>query len=250
MRELEVRDARIRFLDYSQPFNYSAINNFGVSRAGGEHVVLMNNDVEVLTPNWIEALLEHSQRPEIGAVGAKLYYCSDTKEHTEGTIQHAGVIVGIAGYAGHSHRHFARESHGYFNRLNVVQNVSAVTGALLMTQRSLYMEVGGLDEEQFGVALNDVDFCLRLRERGYWNVFTPHCEANHHEARSRGYETTPERKRRFKREIARFRERHRAVLESGDPFYNSNLTLEREDFALKPAEPVPLPEPPLQRLTP
>lgn len=220
-------DPRLRFIDYDIPFNFSRINNYGVSLAKGEHIILMNNDIEVINNDWIEALLEHSQREEIGAVGAKLYYPNDT-------IQHAGVIVGIAGHAGHSHKYYKREEKGYFFRLMCIQNVSAVTGALLMVKKKLYHKVGGLDEYRLTVSLNDIDFCLKLLTLGYLNIFTPYCEAYHHESASRGYETTPEKSERFKTEIGYFRERWRDFLAKGDPYYNVNLTLEREDFSLRP----------------
>jgi len=224
MAKIEKEDSRVRFLEYNHPFNFSAINNFAVHEARGEHIVLMNNDIEVLNTDWLEALLEHSQRPEVGAVGAKLYYPDDT-------IQHAGVIVGIGGFAGHSHRRVPRQAHGYLNRLFCVQNVSAVTGALLMVKKDLYHDVGGMDEENLAIALNDVDFCLKLRDKGYLNIFTPYCEARHYESISRGYEDTPEKKERFEREVAFFKKKWAAVLAAGDPYYNPNLTLEREDFA-------------------
>ena len=226
MAELMEVDSRIHFVRYEKPFNYSAINNFAVQEAAGEHIILMNNDIEVLNIDWLEALLEHSQRQEIGAVGAKLYYKNNT-------IQHAGVIIGIAGFAGHSHRHFPRRSPGYFNRLNCIQNFSAVTAALLMVKKQYYHEVGGLDEENLGTALNDVDFCLKLREKGYLNIFTPYCEAYHYESVSRGYEDTVEKKARFAREVAYFQKRWAVLLAKGDPYYNPQLTLDREDFSLK-----------------
>jgi GT2 family glycosyltransferase/2-polyprenyl-3-methyl-5-hydroxy-6-metoxy-1,4-benzoquinol methylase len=226
LQKLDAADSRIRFIRYEKPFNYSAINNFAVRQAGGEHIILMNNDIEVLNVDWLESLLEHSQRPEVGAVGAKLYYKNNT-------IQHAGVIVGIAGFAGHSHRHFPRRSPGYFNRLYCIQNLSAVTAALLMVKKNYFLEVGGLDEENLGTALNDVDFCLKLREKGYLNVFTPYCEAYHYESVSRGYEDTPEKQKRFRREVSFFQQRWAKVLAAGDPYYNPQLTLEREDFSLK-----------------
>jgi len=228
MERYEKLDPRIRFYDYNIPFNYAAINNHAVKRyARGEHVLLLNNDIEVITPDWIEAMLEHSQRPEIGCVGAKLYYPDDT-------IQHAGIIMGLGGYAGHSHKHSPRDSLGYFNRLNVIQNVSAVTGACLMVQKSIYEEVGGMDEERFKVAYNDVDFCLRVMEAGYRNLFTPYAEMYHHESVSRGYETTPEKQARFQKEKEALFARHREILTNGDPYYNPNLTHDREDFSLCP----------------
>lgn len=223
MEALTSKDDRIRFVEYNKPFNFSALNNFGLNHCRGEHLVLMNNDIEVLNPDWLEALLEHSQRREVAAVGAKLYYPDDK-------IQHAGVIIGIGGFAGHGHRHFPRESPGYFNRLFCTQNVSAVTAALLMVKRACYEEVGGLDEEHLGVALNDVDFCLKLRAKGYLNIFTPYAEALHHESVSRGYEDTPEKKARFRQEVGFFKEKWKDVLAAGDPYYNCNLSLGREDF--------------------
>ena len=226
LRQLGAADSRIRFIRYDKPFNYSAINNFAVGQADGEHIILMNNDIEVLNIDWLEALLEHSQRAEVGAVGAKLYYKNNT-------IQHAGVIIGIAGFAGHSHRHFPRRSPGYFNRLYCIQNLSAVTAALLMVKKQYFVEVGGLDEEHLGTALNDVDFCLKLREKGYLNIFTPYCEAYHYESVSRGYEDTVEKQKRFKKEREFFQQRWAKVLAAGDPYYNPQLTLEREDFSLK-----------------
>ncbi len=227
MMRMSASSVKIRFHSFKQPFNFPAIVNFGVEKAQGDHIVLMNNDIQVINSDWLEAMLEHSQRPEIGAVGAKLYYPNDT-------IQHAGIIIGIGGYAGHSHKHFPGADRGYLNRLNVVQNVSAVTGALLMCSKKVYQSVGGFDAEQFGVACNDVDFCLRLIEAGYRNVFTPYARAYHVESASRGYEDNPEKKDRFNREVARFQARHVEVLSTGDPYYNPNLTLDSEDFALKP----------------
>lgn len=220
------RDSRIRFIYDDQLFNFSAINNRAVQLASGTHLLLLNNDIEVITPNWLEALLEHSQRPEVGAVGAKLYYPNDT-------VQHAGIIIGIAGSAGHAHKGFDRNDPGYFNRLDAIQNVSAVTGACLMVKRSLYLEVGGLNEYHLPISFNDVDFCLRLRERGYLNVFTPYCELYHHESRSRGYENTVEKRQRFTHERAYLRQRHSVVFAKGDPYYNPNLPLDRENFGLR-----------------
>lgn len=228
MERYEKLDPRIRFYEYNIPFNYAAINNYAVERyAKGEHILLLNNDIEVITPDWIEAMLEHSQRPEIGCVGAKLYYPNDT-------VQHAGIIIGLGGYAGHSHKHLPRESLGYFNRLNVIQNVSAVTGACLMVQKSIYEEVGGMDEQRFKVAYNDVDFCLRVMEAGYRNLFTPYAEMYHHESVSRGYETTPEKQARFQKEKDALYARHQEILTKGDPYYNPNLTHDKEDFSICP----------------
>ncbi|RUA02326.1 MAG: hypothetical protein DSY89_03010, partial [Deltaproteobacteria bacterium] len=225
MEDLGNIDGRIRFIDYPIPFNYSKINNFGVSMARGSLVLLLNNDIEMIHSGWLEALIEHAQRDEVGAVGGKLLY----PDHS---IQHAGVVVGIAGFAGHSHRHADENADGYQNRLKSVQNVSAVTGAMMMVKRKLYVETGGLDEDNLPVSLNDIDFCLELRKKEMLNVFTPHCRAVHHESVSRGYEETAEKRARFRNEIAWFRNKWKNLLDNGDPYYNPNLSLETENFSL------------------
>jgi len=226
MRDLAGMDERVRFIDYKRPFSFSAVMNHGATFCAGRHLVFLNNDIRILTPDWLEALLEHSQRGEVGAVGGKLYYPDER-------VQHAGIIVGIDRYAGHSHKGFPADHQGYFNRLRVVQNVSAVTGAFMMVEKAAFDAVNGFDETHFAVACNDVDLCLRLRRRGLWNIFTPYAEACHLESASRGYEDTPEKRERFAREKAVFAERHRAVLERGDPFYNPNLTRQAEDFSIR-----------------
>ena len=226
MEELKQLDTRVKFYEYNTEFNYADINNHGVNTyAKGEHILLLNNDIEVISPDWIEAMLEHSQRKEIGCVGAKLYFPNDT-------VQHAGVIIGLGGYAGHSHKMYNRFNPGYFNRLMVIQNLSAVTAACLMIKKSIYQEVHGMDEVKFKVAYNDVDFCLRVREKGYLNIFTPYAEMYHHESVSRGYETTPEKIARFQTEKDALYERHHDILNNGDPYYNPNLTHDKEDFSL------------------
>ena len=220
------RDPRVRFVRHDVPFNFSEINNFAVREcARGEQVVLLNNDIEIISEDWIEALLEYAQQPEVGVVGGKLYY-------PDRTLQHAGVIVGLGGVAGHSHKHFGRDDPGYKFRPHIPQNLSAVTAACCMVRRAVYDEVGGLDEERYRVAFNDVDFCLRVLARGYRNVFTPYCEAWHYESRTRGYEDTPEKRRRFAGEIERFKADHADFLAAGDPCYNPNLTLAEENFHL------------------
>ena len=226
---LQKEDSRIRFVDYNKPFNYSELNNFGVSLAKGDHVVLMNNDIEIITPDWIDCMLEHSQREEVGAVGGKLYYPDDT-------IQHAGIIIGIGGVAGHSHRHCKKDENGYFYRLRCIHNVSAVTGALMMVKKELFEEVDGLDREHFSIALNDVDFCLKLRQAGYLNILTPYCEAYHHESASRGIDDTPEKIAKFEAEKVYFRKKWKDILYWGDPYYNINLTLDGEDLSVKANE--------------
>ncbi len=228
MKELEQKDSRVHFYEYNVPFNYAQINNYAVeSYAKGEHILLLNNDIEIISPDWIESMLEHSQREEIGCVGAKLYYPDDT-------IQHAGIIIGLGGYAGHSHKMYPRNNPGYFNRLNVIQDLSAVTAACLMIKKRLYKEIDGMDEIKFKVAYNDVDFCLRVAKAGYYNLFTPYAEMYHHESVSRGYETTPEKIARFQTEKDALYERHKDILDNGDPYYNPNLCDDKEDFSICP----------------
>lgn len=222
--EIQNRDARVRVLRYDHPFNFSAINNFGVRHAAGSIIGLINNDIEVISPDWLTEMVSHAIRPEIGCVGAKLYY-------PDGRVQHAGVIVSIGGVAGHSHKYYERDSSGYFSRLKLTQNVSAVTAACLLVRREVYELVGGLDERELTVAFNDVDFCLKVREAGYRNLWTPYAELYHHESISRGYEDTPEKQRRFQHEIATMKRRWGRHLEE-DPYYNPNLTKDGEDFWL------------------
>lgn len=208
-------------------FNYSAVNNFGVKQTKGDYILLLNNDTEVITVNWMEELLMYAQREDVGAAGAKLYYGNKT-------IQHAGVVLQLGAHrtAGHSHYGQSRENLGYMGRLCYAQNVSAVTGACLLVKKSLFEEVGGLDES-FAISLNDVDFCLKLREKGLLNVFTPFAELYHYESVSRGLDDSGEKAERYNRESAHFREKWKTVLEKGDPYYNPNFSLDRSDFALK-----------------
>ena len=220
------KDRRIRFMEYNQPFNFSAICNAGVKQASGEYIVLMNNDIQITTKNWIENLLKYANQGPIGAIGAILRY----PDHT---IQHAGIVIGIGGGAGHAFKGFPKEQIGYFGRLKITSNVSAVTAALLMVKKTKYLEVDGLDEEHFSIALNDVDFCLKLRDRGYRNIVTPDCQAIHHESVSRGYEISSEQSSRFKEEKEHFSEKWSSVTIEGDPSYNVNLTLDSEDYRLR-----------------
>lgn len=225
-KKLEEHD-NIKVVTYKTngKFNYSAINNFGVKYASGEHLLFLNNDIEIISENWLEEMLMYSQRNDIGAVGAKLYYPNDT-------IQHAGVILGLGGVAGHSHKYFQRTDLGYFAKCVMVQNYSAVTAACLMMKSEIFKEINGFDES-FEVAFNDVDLCMRIRKAGYLIVWTPYAELYHYESISRGYEDTPEKQARFNGEIRRFKERWQKELDKGDPYYNINLTIEREDFSLK-----------------
>lgn len=217
-------DSRVRVLRYDHEFNYSSINNFGVSKAYGDVIGLINNDIEVISPDWLTEMLGHAIRPEIGCVGAKLFY-------KDGTIQHAGVILGIGGVAGHSHKYFSGNSSGYFSRLQLTQNVSAVTGACLLVRRDIYECVGGLNEEYLKIAFNDVDFCLKVSEAGYRNIWTPYAELYHLESKSRGEEDTPAKKARFQQEVTYMRARWGSKLYS-DPYYNRNLSRMRQDFSI------------------
>ncbi len=216
-------EERIRLLRDQSPFNYSRINNFAVAESRGSFLCLMNNDIEVITSDWIEELLSFAARPHVGAVGCRLWY-------PDGRLQHGGVLLGIGGVAGHAHRFLDRTQPGYFGRAVVHQSFSAVTAAALMIRKSTFEQVGGLDEA-FEVAFNDVDFCLRLREKGFRNVWTPYAEMIHHESASRGSETTPEKRVRFQGEVERMKFRWGSLLKN-DPAYSPNLTLDSEDFSL------------------
>jgi len=218
------QNRNIRVIDCDNPFNFSEINNLGVQHAKGSLIGLINNDVEVINSDWLNEMVAQASRPDIGCVGAKLFYPDDS-------IQHAGVVLGIGGVAGHAHKHFSAKQHGYFSRLSLVQNFSAVTAAALFVRKSVYLQVGGL-EEDLRVAFNDVDFCLKVREAGYRNLWTPFAELYHHESVSRGYEDTPEKQQRFANEVQYMKEKWGDALEN-DPCYNPNLTLAHEDFSYK-----------------
>jgi len=220
-------DGKITIVTFDGAFNYSAVNNLGVRKATGEYIVLLNNDTEVITVNWMEELLMYAQREDVGAVGAKLYYA-------DRTIQHAGIVIGLGAHrtAGHTHYRQHRQNLGYMGRLCYAQNVTAVTGACLMVKKCLYERAGGLDEG-FAVSLNDVDFCLKLRELGLLNVFTPFAELYHYESVSRGLDDSGERAERYNRESEKFREKWKEQLAAGDPYYNPNFSLDRSDYSLK-----------------
>ena len=216
----------IRVVKYEGDFNYSRINNFGVSFAKGKYVLLLNNDMKVITREWMEELLMYAQRPDVAAVGGKLYYADNS-------IQHAGIVIGLGAHrpVGHTHYKDDKMHLGYMGRLCYAQDVTAVTGACLLVGRQQYDEVGGLDEA-FSVAFNDVDFCLKLRRAGYLNVFTPFCELFHYESKSRGMEEG-EKLKRFQNEVALFREKWKAELEAGDPYFNPNFSLDYSDYTIK-----------------
>lgn len=219
----------IQVVVYEGEFNYSKVNNFGAAHASGEYLLLLNNDTEVITINWMEEMLMYAQRPDVGAVGAKLYYENNT-------IQHAGIVLGLGAHrtAGHTHYMVDKNNFGYMGRLCYAQDVSAVTGACLLVKKALYDEAGGLSEE-FAVALNDVDFCLRLREKGLLNVFTPFAELYHYESASRGSDLKGQSALRYNEEAECFRRKWHDVLEKGDPYYNPNFSLDHSDYTLREA---------------
>ncbi|WP_253452726.1 glycosyltransferase [Neisseria perflava] len=215
---------KVTLLRYPQPFNYSAINNFAAKHANGSIIGLINNDIEVINPEWLTEMVSQVQRPSIGCVGAMLYYPNDT-------IQHAGVFISINGVAAHSHKHYIKKHPGYFSRLYVAQDLLAVTAACLLVRKEVFDEVGGLNEQDLTVAFNDVDFCLKVHAAGYRNLWTPYAELYHHESISRGHEDNPEKQARFKREIDyMIRTWHTDNLQ--DPYYNPNLTIRHEDFSI------------------
>lgn len=218
-------DSRIRVVTYQGAFNYPAINNLGARAARGDYLLLLNNDTEVITPDWIERMLMFAQRKDVGAAGCMLYYPDDT-------VQHAGVILGIGGVAGHSHKYYRRGDPGFMSRMAIAQNLSAVTAACMLIRRDVWEQVGGLDE-RFAVAFNDVDLCMRICKAGWRIVWTPFAELYHYESKSRGAENTPEKVKRFNSEVDLFHELWDRELEAGDPCYNPNLSLEREDFSLR-----------------
>ncbi|WP_252107387.1 MULTISPECIES: glycosyltransferase family 2 protein [unclassified Halomonas] len=225
LKAVEASDSRVRVIHYDHPFNYSSINNFGAAQAKGSIIGLINNDVEPTEGTWLTEMVEQVSRPEIGCVGAKLYYPNDT-------VQHGGVILGLGGMAGHSHRFFQRDDDGYMGRLKITQNLSAVTAACLLLRKSVFDEVGGLNETHLAVAYNDVDLCIKVREAGYRNLWTPYAALYHHESISRGADNTPEKRARWLREFAYMRKSWGELLDS-DPAYNPNLTLVHEDFSLR-----------------
>jgi glycosyltransferase involved in cell wall biosynthesis len=217
-------NARVRVIRDDRPFNYSALNNAAVAQARGDVVVLLNNDIEVISADWLSRLVSTVIQPGVGAVGAKLLYPDDT-------IQHGGVILGLGGLAAHAHTGFHRSSPGYVGRAALQQSVSAVTGACLAVRKDVYVATGGLDEQNLTVAYNDVDFCLKLLARGLRNVWAPSVELYHHESATRGYETTPEKLRRFEAEKTTMKSRWPAII-NADPAYNPNLTESQADFSL------------------
>lgn len=225
-REIQ-KQPHVRVVEWTKPFNYAAVNNFAARSANGELVLFLNNDVESINPDWLEAMVKLAVQPGVGAVGAKLYYADDT-------IQHAGIVVGMGGVAGHAHLNYPRTASGHMQRLVYTQNVAAVTGACLLMSKAVFDDVGGFDEG-FVLAFNDVDLCLAVLAKGYRVVWTPDAELYHLESKTRGPEDTDEKQRRFKREYDLFHSKWGAFLRSGDPYYSPHFRLDRPDFALKAA---------------
>ena len=224
-RKLPDRYPKARVLTWEKEFNYSAINNFAAKEAKGEYLLFLNNDVEILTPDWMEEMLQNCQQEDVAVVGAKLYYPDDT-------IQHAGVVLGLGGIAGHIMCRASREDPGYFGRMISVQEISAVTAACMMVKKSDFDAVGGLDET-FQVAFNDIDLCMKFRAAGKKIIFTPYAELYHYESKSRGLEDTPEKQFRFDKEVKRFQEKWAQQLEMGDPYYSPNLSVTEGDCSLR-----------------
>ena len=222
LRDISQREG-VRVIRDDRPFNYSALNNRAAREATGEILCLLNDDIEVITPEWLSEMVSVAIQPGVGAVGARLLY-------PDGTLQHGGVILGIGCIAGHFHKGLSREDYGYFARASLAQGVSAVTGACLMVRKGVYEAVGGLNEADLTVAFNDVDFCLRVREAGYRNIWTPYAELYHHESATRGPDTSPIKRARFEREVRYMKDRWKGILEN-DPAYSPNLTLDYEDVS-------------------
>lgn len=223
-KEIDGRDG-IRVVYWKSGFNYSALNNFGFTFAKGDYILCLNNDVTVITPDWLERMIGQCQRKEVGIVGVKLYYPDDT-------IQHAGVIIGIGGVAGAMFVGMARERSGYLRKAILQQDLSAVTAACMMVDRKAWEGAGGFNED-LAVAFNDIDFCLKVRKAGYLVVYNPYAQFYHYESKSRGLEDSADKVARFQQEIALFGSHWEDILEHGDPYYNPNLTLDKADFSLK-----------------
>lgn len=224
-KDLEKENPRVHVVCWEGEFNYSAINNYGAKFAKGEYLLLLNNDTEIINGSCLEEMIGYCMHDNVGAVGARLYYSDET-------IQHAGVIVGFGGIAGHAFIGLPRSANGYFSRIICAQDMSAVTAACMMVKKSVFEEVGGLSTE-LQVAFNDIDLCMKIREAGYLIVYNPYAELYHYESKSRGLENTKEKVDRFNGEIATFAQKWPEILKNGDPYYNPNLSLERCDFSLK-----------------
>lgn len=220
------QDPRIRLLRWKKEFNYSAINNYGVSHARGEYLLFLNNDVKIITPGWIKEMLGVCQRPEVGALGVKLIY-------PDNTIQHAGCVIGIGGIAGHMFVDMPANRTGYLHKASILQDMSAVTAACMMMKRTAFEEAGGFTEK-LSVAFNDVDLCLKVRKNKKLIVYDPYVELYHMESKTRGAEDSTEKVRRFQEEIEYMRCQWIDILKDGDPYYNKNLSLTKWNYSLRP----------------
>jgi len=218
-------NTKVKIVRCDESFNYSKIYNHYVSIVDSEYIIFLYNNTEVISQEWLTAMLEHVQRKEVGIAGALLYYPNNT-------IYHAGVIIGINGVAGYSFKNFSSKNPGYFNRAKIIQNLSAVSGTCMMIKKSIFDKVGGFDEF-FQVAFRDIDLCLKIRREGYLIVYTPYAELYYWESLRKGYDGNPEKKERFEKEREYFQRKWKDVLARGDPYYNPNLTLDREDFSLR-----------------
>ncbi len=214
---------RFRYRTLNIPFNYSKLNNYGVEQSQSDYLLFLNNDTEVLNSDWLTAMVEQAQRPQVGAVGARLLY-------SDGTLQHAGVVAGIGSVAGHSHKHYPGNHSGYFSQIQSINNYAAVTAACLMCRRDVFEQVGGF-EEDLAIAFNDIDFCFKLLKKGYRNVYLPHVILYHYESKSRGYEDTPQKQARFQQEVLYMQGKWRDII-ANDPCYSPHLTKVREDYSL------------------
>ena len=226
----EIKDnSKVKILKIDEAngeFNYSRLINLGVKNVDGDFILQLNNDIKIISKDWLELMIGYSQQKEIGAVGGRLYY-------EDKTIQHAGIIVGLSGIAGNMLVNLPYGEKAYFGREAATRNVAAVTGACLLCRRELYEEVGYMDEENFKVAFNDVDFCLKLLSKGYRNVYIPYVELYHYESKTRGYEYSKEKEKRFNRESENFKHKWNEILEKGDPYYNINFTRETCNFDIR-----------------
>jgi glycosyltransferase involved in cell wall biosynthesis len=216
-------NSKVRISHDERPFNFSSLNNDAVTSASGAVIALLNNDIEVISPEWLTEMVSHALRPDVGAVGAKLWYPNER-------LQHAGIVLGIGGVAGHAHKSLKRYQKGYYARESILQSFSAVTAACLVIRKEIFEKIGGFNED-LQVAFNDVDLCLRIREAGFRNIWTPYAELYHYESATRGYEDTSEKQIRFLKESAYMKQRWGDVL-LNDPAYSPNLTLEHQDFSL------------------
>ncbi len=216
-------NSKFQIISFPGEFNYSKINNHAAVHAKGNLLLFLNNDTRPINDGWLEELVSHAVRPGIGCVGAKLLY-------EDNSIQHAGIILGVGGVAGHAFKRFPESHHGYMSRLHLLQNYSAVTGACMLVSKKVFFEVGGFDEENLKVAFNDVDFCLKLIDHGYWNVWSPYAKLYHNESATRGPDAVGKNLNRYLKEADFIRQKWRKYLQN-DPAYNPNFNLEKEDFS-------------------